>query len=103
MACDVVGISRSVYRYQPQPRDDHPLIEVLLSLVDRHPRWGLTKLYKRIRALGHGWNKKRVARVYRQLKLNIRRKGKRRLPNRHPQPLVVPEASNVCWSMGLYE
>ena len=99
MACVVVGNSRSVYRYQPQPRDDHPLIEALLSLVDRHPRWGLPKLYKRIRALGHGWNKKRVARVYKQLKLNIRRKGKRRLPNRHPQPLMVPATSNVCWSI----
>ena len=33
------------------------------------------------------------------LRLNIRRKAKRRLPSRHPRPLAVPEQFNVCWSM----
>jgi putative transposase len=36
--------------------------------------------------------------VYCSLKLNKRRKGKRRLPTRNPTPLVVPEAMNECWS-----
>lgn len=29
----------------------------------------------------------------------MRRKGKRRLPNRHPSPLSVPESMNQCWSI----
>jgi len=30
--------------------------------------------------------------------LNIRRKGRKRLPNRYPEPLKVPECINQCWS-----
>jgi len=37
--------------------------------------------------------------VYKLLKLNVRRKIKRRLPQRIKQPLVVPEAINQGWSM----
>ena len=33
------------------------------------------------------------------LRLNLRRKSKRRIPSRHPLPLAVPEQANVCWSM----
>jgi hypothetical protein len=31
--------------------------------------------------------------------LNLRRKGKKRLPSRDPEPLVVPSKPNECWSM----
>ena len=31
--------------------------------------------------------------------LNMRTKPKKRLPIRHPKPLVVPEAANICWSL----
>ncbi len=48
--------------------------------------------------LGHRWNHKRVYRVYCSLKLNKRRKGKKRLPTRCPAPLVVSEVMNECWS-----
>ena len=33
------------------------------------------------------------------LKLNLRRKSKRRIPNRNPLPLQVPGTPNTCWSM----
>jgi len=39
-----------------------------------------------------------VHRIYCELKLNLRRKGKKRLPSRNPDPLSVPEAINQCWS-----
>jgi putative transposase len=32
------------------------------------------------------------------MKLNKRRKHKRRLPQRNPEPLAVPEGLNECWS-----
>jgi len=32
-------------------------------------------------------------------KLNMRRKAKRRLPNRNPLPISVPESINQCWSI----
>jgi putative transposase len=70
-----------VYRYTPKRGDDTPLIDALLALVERHPRWGFPKLRKRLRKLGHDWNHKRIYRVYLELRLNMRRKHKRRLPS----------------------
>jgi putative transposase len=94
-----VGLSRSVYAYQPKPRDDGPIIEVLTSLADKYPRYGFAKMFQMIRRQGHVWNHKRVYRVYCALKLNLRRKGKKRLPSRNPQPLSVPDLANICWSV----
>jgi putative Ca2+/H+ antiporter (TMEM165/GDT1 family) len=73
-------------------------VKLLLELAWQRPEQGFGKLFKRLRRLGHGWNHKRVYRIYCSLKLNKRRKGKRRLPTRCPAPLTVPEAINECWS-----
>ncbi len=73
-------------------------MKLLLELAWQRPEQGFGKLFKRLRRLGHGWNHKRVYRIYCSLKLNKKRKGKRRLPTRCPAPLVVPEAMNECWS-----
>jgi putative transposase len=97
-ACRALRLSRTVYYYQTVPNKDQPVIDALLELVDRFPRYGFGKLFPLIRRQGHSWNHKRVHRIYCALGLNIRRKGKRRLPNRNPDPLRVPESINQCWS-----
>lgn len=97
-ACQAVGLSRTVYCYQARPRDDGPIIDQLVTLADRYPRYGFGKLFQVIRRNGHKWNHKRVYRVYCSLKMNFRRKGKKRLPSRNPQPLTVPDYANDCWS-----
>lgn len=74
------------------------MIAVLQDLANRNPERGFGKLFKLIRRRGLIWNHKRVWRVYCGLKLNLRRKGKRRLPNRRPQPLAVSPALNSAWS-----
>ena len=99
LACEVAGLSRSVYAYDAKRPHDEPLIAAILALVERHPRWGFPKIRKRQRKLGHRWNHKRIYRVYLALRLNMRRKVKRRLPSRNPLPLAVPPRMNVCWSM----
>ena len=38
-------------------------------------------------------------RIYRQLQLNMRRKGKRRLPSRAPVRLEAQTVVNGCWSV----
>jgi putative transposase len=68
-------------------------------MAEVHPRWGLRKMHVWLRNNGYPWNHKRVRRVYRMLKLNLRRKPKKRLPTRSPQPLSQPNAANVSWSM----
>lgn len=97
-ACEAVLISRRAYRYAPQARGDAALIEALGRLARDHPDLGFGKFYSMLRADGHGWNHKRVHRVYCEMKLNKRRKHKRRVPARHPEPLRVPEGVNKSWS-----
>lgn len=98
-ACRWVGIPRSVFRYKKIPKDDSVLMDALEELVKKRPTIGFWQCYYRLRRKGYRCNHKRLYRVYKLLKLNIRRKMKRRLPQRVKQPLVVPEGLNQVWSM----
>lgn len=97
-ACDVMDLSRSVYYYQSK-KDDHAVIEKLQDLAEKRPTEGFWKMYFRIRKEGLLWNHKRIHRVYKYLKLNLKRKGKRRLPARILQPLEAVSHINASWSM----
>jgi putative transposase len=97
-ACNMTCLSRSDYYYR-SVRDDTAIIDALQTLAEQHPIYGFRKLYAYLRRSGHGWNHKRVYRVYRLLKLNKRRKGKRRLPARVKQPLQQQSVTNQSWSM----
>ncbi len=80
----MLGISRSVYNYQPDGDRDNPVIDALSNLVEKYPRYGFPKLFVLLKREGHRWNHKRVHRVYCKMKLNMRRKHKKRLPVRNP-------------------
>ncbi len=98
-ACRTLSLSRTVYFYQPDTRRDEPVIHALTELTERYPRYGFKKLFQLLRRQGNTWNHKRVHRIYCQLKLNFRRKGKQRLPVRNPAPLATPQALNQSWSI----
>lgn len=98
-ACSALRLSRTVFAYQPSPRDDMPLVTALLDLAEKYPRYGFAKYFVLLRRAGYKWNHKRVHRVYRQLRLHMRRKGKRRLPSRAPVRLEMQTTMNKCWSI----
>ena len=79
-ACKQVKLPRSTCLYIKQPKQDEEIIEVLTGLIEKHPSIGFWMSFYRLRLLGHKWNHKRVYRVYTGLKLNIRRRAKKRLP-----------------------
>ena len=91
-------LPRSQYYYQSK-KDDSAIIEVLQDLALKHPSYGFRKLFAYIRRAGNGWNHKKVYRVYKLLKLNHKRKGKKRLPTRVKQPLATQTKVNSVWSM----
>jgi putative transposase len=98
-ACGILKLSRSVYRYQARKGKDEEIAGALLELAGRKPRWGFGKMADYLRNEAHGWNHKRIRRIYCDLGLNIRIKPKKRLPKRIPQPLVQPERANHSWSI----
>lgn len=98
-SCNALDLSRLVYRYQPAHKNDEEVITALLGLTERYPRYGFKKLFIKVRQMGHMWNHKKVYRVYRMLSLTMRRKAKRRLPSRQPQPLTVAIIPNQTWSV----
>lgn len=75
------------------------MIAKLQSLAEKYPTRGFWVYYGRIRNEGKIWNHKRIKRVYNLMGLNIRRKHKRRLPNREKLPLEQPYTVNQKWSM----
>ncbi len=85
--------------YYKSSKDNSQVIDKLSMLAEAHPKRGCDKLYSMIRGEGIKWNYKRVRRVYCMMKLNIRRKVKKRLPARLKQSLEVPAAINKTWSM----
>ena len=93
-----MSLPRSQYYYD-SVRDDSEVIEALQDLAFKHPSYGFRKLFAYIRRAGKGWNHKKVYRVYKLLKLNKKRRGKRRLPARIKQPLTRQAAINNTWSM----
>ena len=94
----MLGLAKSQYYYVCK-KDDNAVISALQGLADQHPSYGFRKLFACLRRSGHVWNHKKVYRVYRLLKLNKKRKTKRRLPNRVKQPLQQQSSINHCWSM----
>ncbi len=78
-ACRVLGQPRSTQRYTPRdPERDRALVQRMLELVRRHPRYG----YRRITALlrQEGWpvNRKRIYRLWRQEGLKVPQKQRKK-------------------------
>ncbi len=100
-ACTLVGLSRSAWYRESADRleRDADVIDALQELAAEKPRWGFWKYRDRLKNLGRPWNHKRIYRVYCELGLNHRRKTKRRIKDRLPQPLTVPSEPNKVWSL----
>jgi putative transposase len=98
-ACILLKISTSVFYYEPVPSQDKEIIAAIKQLLEHDSDWGFWKVFKTLRNQGNSWNHERVYRVYKELQLNIRRRTKKRLPERVKDPLVLPIGPNITWSM----
>lgn len=100
-ACQVVKLSRAAYYRQPKcaAQRDAEVIEALNELVSKRSRWGFWKCFDRLRLDGQLWNHKRVHRVYCEMKLNLPRRTKKRLPKRIVSPLEAPQTHNRIWAI----
>ena len=77
-----MGLSRAAYYRKPMDQSvkDAPVVDVLNQIVAKHGRWGFGLCFSWMRNNGYLWNHKRVWRVYKDMRLNLPRRTKRRLP-----------------------
>ncbi len=92
-------MSKSGYYHKHKKKDDTAIIAALNENVELHPREGFWLSYYRLRNKGYQWNHKRVFRVYQEIGLSLRRKKKKRLPQRIKETLEVPKTINDTWSI----
>ena len=99
-ACSLLRLSRSAYYTEPVNWlvRDAEVMAALARLVEERPSRGFWKCCQRLRLECRGWNHKRIYRVYRAMKLNLRRAARRRLPKRERVPLYVPRQPDSVWS-----
>lgn len=95
----MIGISRTTCQYKAKQKDDDELQAALTALTNKHAAIGFWQCCYRLWNKGYGWNHKRIYRVYTDMKLNIRRRAKKRLPDRVKQPLTIPASLNQVWSI----
>jgi putative transposase len=62
-------------------------------------RYGYRRVYLRLRREGWQVNRKRVYRLYREARLAVRRRKRKRIGVFERKPLPKPTAANVSWSM----
>jgi len=78
-ACQVLAQPRSTQRYSVRERDDEkPLVQRMLELVRRHPRYGYRRVWALLRRDGFRVNVKRVYRLWRKEDLKVPRKQRKK-------------------------
>ena len=80
LACRAFAVSETCYRYSPNlDEENEQIAELLPGLTKAKKTWGFGLCFLYLRNVqGHGWNHKRVYRIYRELELNLRSEPLRR-------------------------
>jgi putative transposase len=99
-ACGLMGLSASSYCYRPGPgRVDAPLREALRQAAARRRRWGYRMLTLVLRREGFVDNTKRIYRIYREEKLQVQVRRKRKRSLWRGEKPEEAQAANERWSM----
>ncbi len=98
IACKLVGLSRTAYRYRPKRWANEPLRARLKCLAAQYPRYGYLMLHGLLKGEGLVINKKKTYRIYKEENLQVRTKKRKKLQ----RPRLVMSAlfrMNERWSM----
>lgn len=93
-------MSRSGFRYIPKRLiSDEPVKKAMLEFAMRFRRRGLPRIHDRLRKAGLVVNHKRTARIYREMKLQIKKRKRKRLARFPKIVRPKPTKPNEVWSM----
>jgi putative transposase len=95
-----VGIGRSSLRYRKRARSDEPsLRQRLRDLAAARPRFGYRRLHALLRREGVIINHKRIARLYREEGLAVRRRTRKRVARDGRGRAALPTRPNQQWGI----
>jgi putative transposase len=98
-ACEAMSVDRSSVRYRSRRPDDGALRKRLKELAAERRRFGYRRLHILLRREGLHMNHKKLRRIYREEKLQVRRRGGRKRALGTRAPLAIPQGVNQRWSL----
>jgi putative transposase len=99
-ACRLLKLSRTTKRYQPRASGRNDVLrQRLRELAEKRPRFGCRRLQALLQREGWKVNHKRIHRLYRQERLSLRRRRRRRWMRSSVKRSLAPNRANERWSM----
>jgi putative transposase len=98
-ACDVLNIDRSTVRYASVRPDDTHLREAMKKVAHERRRFGYRRIHVMLERQGICMNQKKLRRLYREEKLQVRKRGGRKRALGTRRPMVLPTRANERWSL----
>jgi len=98
-ACEVLGADRTSVRYRRRRADDAVVRARLRELAAIRRRFGYRRLLVLMRREGLVMNHKKFRRLYREERLQVRRRGGRKRALGTRTPLSIPRGANQRWSL----
>jgi putative transposase len=98
-ACQVISADRTSMRYRSVRPDDAALRTRLRELAAIRRRFGYRRLLILLRREGTLVNHKKLRRLYREERLQVRRRGGRKRALGTRAPLALPQGPNQRWSL----
>jgi len=98
-ACAVLSIDRSSVRYTSVRPDDAHLREAIKQVAAERRRFGYRRIHVMLRRQGICMNQKKLRRLYREEKLQVRKRGGRKRALGTRRPMVLPSRANERWSL----
>lgn len=98
-ACKALSVDRTSMRYRSVRPDDAGLREAMKAVAGERRRFGYRRIHVMLRRQGIVMNHKKLRRLYREEKLQVRRRGGRKRALGTRRPMLVPDRINVRWSL----
>ena len=98
-ACSALGADRASVRYRSIRPDDAAVRARLRELASVRRRFGYRRLHILLRREGIVMNHKKFRRLYREERLQVRRRGGRKRALGTRAPMVLPQGPNQRWSL----
>ena len=98
-ACSALGADRISVRYRSRRPDDATARVRLRELASIRRRFGYRRLHILLRREGIVMNHKKLRRLYREERLQMRRRGGRKRALGTRTPMALPQGPNQRWSL----